>query len=51
MVIMGRPTVPTRAPLPTATKERQAFIESELETWTSSKPSPMAGEGETIHEL
>jgi 4-hydroxy-tetrahydrodipicolinate synthase len=31
MVIMGRPAGPTRAPLPTATRERQAFIESELE--------------------
>jgi 4-hydroxy-tetrahydrodipicolinate synthase len=31
MVIMGRPVGPTRPPLPTATKERQAFIRSELE--------------------
>jgi dihydrodipicolinate synthase/N-acetylneuraminate lyase len=31
MVIMGRPVGPTRAPLPTATKERQAFIRKELE--------------------
>jgi len=31
MVIMGRPAGPTRAPLPTATGQRQAFIESELE--------------------
>lgn len=31
MVIMGRPVGPTRAPLPTATKERQAFIRSQLE--------------------
>jgi dihydrodipicolinate synthase/N-acetylneuraminate lyase len=30
MVIMGRPVGPTRPPLPTATKERQAFIEKEL---------------------
>lgn len=30
MVIMGRPVGPTRAPLPTATKERQAFIRSQL---------------------
>ena len=26
MVIMGRPVGPTRAPLPTATPERQAYI-------------------------
>jgi dihydrodipicolinate synthase/N-acetylneuraminate lyase len=31
MVIMGRPVGPTRAPLPTATKERQAFIAKQLE--------------------
>jgi dihydrodipicolinate synthase/N-acetylneuraminate lyase len=31
MVIMGRPVGPTRPPLPTATKERQAFIQKELE--------------------
>jgi 4-hydroxy-tetrahydrodipicolinate synthase len=31
MVIMGRPVGPTRAPLPTATPERQAFIRSQLE--------------------
>jgi 4-hydroxy-tetrahydrodipicolinate synthase len=31
MVMMGRPVGPTRAPLPTATAERQAFIRSELE--------------------
>ncbi|HVY59418.1 MAG TPA: dihydrodipicolinate synthase family protein [Xanthobacteraceae bacterium] len=31
MVIMGRPVGPTRPPLPTATKERQAFIRKELE--------------------
>jgi dihydrodipicolinate synthase/N-acetylneuraminate lyase len=30
MVIMGRPVGPTRAPLPTATLERQAFIRSQL---------------------
>jgi 4-hydroxy-tetrahydrodipicolinate synthase len=30
MVMMGRPVGPTRAPLPTATKERQSHIESEL---------------------
>src|SRR5499433_2394497 len=30
MVIMGRPVGPTRPPLPTATKERQALIEREL---------------------
>src|SRR5215831_3005400 len=30
MVLMGRPVGPTRPPLPTATKERQAFIEQEL---------------------
>src|SRR5882672_5400238 len=30
MVIMGRPVGPTRPPLPTATEERQAFIEKEL---------------------
>ena len=30
MVSMGRPVGPTRAPLPTATKERQAHIEREL---------------------
>jgi dihydrodipicolinate synthase/N-acetylneuraminate lyase len=30
MVIMGRPVGPTRAPLPTATKERQAHVEREL---------------------
>jgi dihydrodipicolinate synthase/N-acetylneuraminate lyase len=31
MVIMGRPVGPTRAPLPTASAERQAHIRSELE--------------------
>jgi dihydrodipicolinate synthase/N-acetylneuraminate lyase len=31
MVMMGRPVGPTRAPLPTATKERQSHIQSELE--------------------
>lgn len=31
MVMMGRPVGPTRAPLPTATAERQAHIRSELE--------------------
>jgi 4-hydroxy-tetrahydrodipicolinate synthase len=31
MVMMGRPVGPTRPPLPTATKERQAFIRQELE--------------------
>ena len=31
MVIMGRPVGPTRPPLPTATKERQAFIATRLE--------------------
>lgn len=31
MVIMGRPVGPTRAPLPTATRERQAYIESKLQ--------------------
>lgn len=31
MVIMGRPVGPTRPPLPTATKERQAFIATQLE--------------------
>ena len=31
MVIMGRPVGPTRAPLPTATKERRAFIQAQLE--------------------
>ena len=31
MVMMGRPVGPTRAPLPTATKERQAHIHAELE--------------------
>jgi 4-hydroxy-tetrahydrodipicolinate synthase len=31
MVIMGRPVGPTRAPLPTATPERQAFIAQQLE--------------------
>jgi 4-hydroxy-tetrahydrodipicolinate synthase len=31
MVIMGRPVGPTRAPLPTASQERIAFIERELE--------------------
>ena len=31
MVIMGRAVGPTRAPLPTATPERQAFIRSQLE--------------------
>jgi 4-hydroxy-tetrahydrodipicolinate synthase len=30
MVIMGRPVGPTRPPLPTATKERQAFIATQL---------------------
>ena len=30
MVMMGRPVGPTRAPLPTATKERQSHIQSEL---------------------
>ena len=30
MVLMGRPVGPTRPPLPTATKERQAFIAAEL---------------------
>jgi 4-hydroxy-tetrahydrodipicolinate synthase len=31
MVMMGRPVGPTRAPLPTATKERQAHVRGELE--------------------
>ncbi len=31
MVLMGRPVGPTRSPLPTATKERQAFIRTKLE--------------------
>ena len=31
MVLMGRPVGPTRPPLPTATKERQAFIARELQ--------------------
>jgi 4-hydroxy-tetrahydrodipicolinate synthase len=31
MVIMGRPVGPTRAPLPTATPERQAHIRAQLE--------------------
>ena len=31
MVIMGRPVGPTRAPLPTATPERQAHIRTQLE--------------------
>src|SRR3954451_4462475 len=31
MVIMGRPVGPTRPPLPTATKERQAYIRGQLE--------------------
>jgi dihydrodipicolinate synthase/N-acetylneuraminate lyase len=31
MVIMGRPVGPTRAPLPTATPERQKFIGKKLE--------------------
>lgn len=31
MVIMGRPVGPTRLPLPTATPERRAYIESQLE--------------------
>ena len=31
MVVMGRPVGPTRPPLPTATKERQAFIAKQLE--------------------
>ncbi len=31
MVIMGRPVGPTRPPLPTASKERQAFIRSQLD--------------------
>ena len=31
MVMMGRPVGPTRPPLPTATKERQAYIGTQLE--------------------
>jgi 4-hydroxy-tetrahydrodipicolinate synthase len=31
MVIMGRPVGPTRAPLPTASRERQAYIRTQLE--------------------
>ena len=31
MVIMGRPVGPTRPPLPTASKERQAYIRTQLE--------------------
>ncbi|OGA51428.1 MAG: hypothetical protein A3F74_25685 [Betaproteobacteria bacterium RIFCSPLOWO2_12_FULL_62_58] len=31
MVVMGRPVGPTRPPLPTATKERQAYIATQLE--------------------
>jgi 4-hydroxy-tetrahydrodipicolinate synthase len=31
MVIMGRPVGPTRAPLPTATRERQEYIRTQLE--------------------
>ncbi|HVY58500.1 MAG TPA: dihydrodipicolinate synthase family protein [Xanthobacteraceae bacterium] len=31
MVMMGRPVGPTRAPLPTATKERQDYIRTQLE--------------------
>ena len=31
MIMMGRPVGPTRAPLPTATKERIGFLRSQLE--------------------
>jgi 4-hydroxy-tetrahydrodipicolinate synthase len=31
MVMMGRPVGPTRSPLPTATKERQDYVRSQLE--------------------
>ena len=31
MVMMGRPVGPTRSPLPTATKERQTYIRTQLE--------------------
>ena len=31
MIMMGRPVGPTRSPLPTATKERIAFLKSQLE--------------------
>ena len=31
MVIMGRPVGPTRAPLPTASRERQEYIRTHLE--------------------
>jgi 4-hydroxy-tetrahydrodipicolinate synthase len=31
MVMMGRPVGPTRPPLPTATKERQAYLRTQLE--------------------
>jgi len=30
-VIMGRPVGPTRPPLPTANKERQAYIRTQLD--------------------
>ncbi|HSQ04036.1 MAG TPA: dihydrodipicolinate synthase family protein, partial [Burkholderiales bacterium] len=31
MIMMGRPVGPTRSPLPTATKERIAFLRTQLE--------------------
>jgi hypothetical protein len=31
MIMMGRPVGPTRLPLPTATRERIAFLRTQLE--------------------
>ena len=44
MVMMGRPVGPTRAPLPTATAERQAHVRSELNGSAFSRPSRTAGD-------
>jgi hypothetical protein len=40
MVVMGRPVGPTRPPLPTATKERQAYIGAQLEELGIAQTEP-----------
>ncbi len=40
MVVMGRPVGPTRPPLPTATKERQAYIGVQLEELGIAQTEP-----------
>jgi 4-hydroxy-tetrahydrodipicolinate synthase len=40
MVVMGRPVGPTRPPLPTATRERQAYIGAQLEELGIAQTEP-----------